>query len=234
MPSMSKPIPLSINGLAMPGDFPVAALESIHSRAFALRGTHAEIYEHFASAWNAVAYRFLAVAEYEIEFTASLSIHSADATLRHQQEKQLFGFFSNGFSVFEAAFYGLFSLGSLQSPSEFPIATSKDQQRISPSTTMSALKLAFPSSPLNAALNSITNDPAYLEWREIRNVLTHRAAPGRRFHAHLGGKDFSIPDQWKLKDISLDVDMAPTKRAHLSRLLNRFADEVDVFAQAQF
>lgn len=231
---MSKPIPLSINGLVMPHDFPVAGMESIHSKAFARRGTHSEIYEHFASAWNAVAYRFLAVTEYEVEFTASLAIHSADATVRHQQEKQLFGFFSNGFSVFEAAFYGLFSLGSLLSPSEFPIATAKDQQRISPTTTTNALKSAFPTSPINAALKTIADDPAYLEWREVRNVLTHRAAPGRRFHADLGGKDSSIPDQWKLKDISLDKDMAPTKRAHLARLLNLFANEVDVFAKAQF
>lgn len=218
----------------MPRDFPVAALESIHSKAFAYRATQPEIYEHFATAWNAVAYRFLAVADYESEFTASLSMRLSDAAVRHEQEKHLFGFFSNGFSVFEAAFYGLFSLGSLFSAIAFPMATAKDQQRISPTSTIKAVRAAFPTSPLNAALHLIANDPAYVEWREIRNILTHRAAPGRRFYADLGGKDFSIPDQWKLKDISLDVDMAPGKRAQLSRLLSLFMNEVDVFAKAQF
>jgi hypothetical protein len=229
---MKKSIRLSTNGLVMPLDFPAEAYESVFSKSLKYVQSANDIYSQFAGAWNAVAYRFLAVADYEREFNSLVSDRSPEPEIRHAQERQLFGFFSNGFSVFEAAFYSAFSLGALVAPIAFPITSAKDQQRISATTTMAALKATFPDDPINNLLGEISDDPAYLEWREIRNVLTHRAAPGRTFFAGIGGLD-GLPDQWKIKNITLDADMAPARRAQLSKLLTKFIDAVDVFSRVR-
>jgi hypothetical protein len=113
MPSTTAP--LSTTGLSMPSDFPVADYDSVHKKVQPHAQTAADIYEQFGGAWNALSYRFLAVAEYEAAFDASLtSVGSSPVpTERYRQERDLFGFFSNGFAVLETAFYGLFSLGAL-------------------------------------------------------------------------------------------------------------------------
>jgi hypothetical protein len=235
-PKMSRTnAPLSTNGLIMPQDFPVAEYESVHKRIEPRARTSNDVYEQFAGAWNAQAYRFLAVTEYETAFCASLAAGGGNSghAERYRQERDLFGFFSNGFSVFEATFYGLFSLGAFLSAAGFPISTAKDQQRISPASTAAAIAKAFPGDPINQAIYGVLTDPAYLEWREVRNILTHRAAPGRTFFVGIGVDD-ALPDQWKIKSIPLDANMAPSRRAALSRLLTELLQGIDQFAKTRF
>jgi hypothetical protein len=151
---------------------------------------------------------------------------------RCPQERDLFGFFSNGFSVLEATFFGLFSLGAFLSAANFPIKTPKDQQRISPSSTAAAMLKAFPGDPINQTISATISDRAYLEWREVRNVLTHRAAPGRTFFVGIGGDD-ELPDLWKILSIPLDLKMAPSRRAELSRLLTIVLRAVEQFSKSR-
>jgi hypothetical protein len=223
--------PLSPNGLVMPPDFPVAAYESVYKRVEPRARTSNDIYEHFAGAWNAIAYRFIALTEYEAAFSTSIANVGAgpDPTERCRQERDLFGFFSNGFSIFEATFYGLFSLGAFLSSISFPIGTPRDQQRISPASTIAAIASAFPSDPINKVISTVVSDPAYVDWREVRNILTHRAAPGRQFF--VGGDD-KLPDQWKIKNISLDAKMAPMRRVERSRLVKDLFQGIDQFAKS--
>jgi hypothetical protein len=217
---MSGNNPLSTNGLVMPSDFAVAEYESIQKRVEPRSRISPKIYEHFGGAWNALAYRFIAVTEYEAAFSNSLADVGSSPLPSHRsrQERELFGFFSNGFSVLESAFYGLFSLGAFISEPNFPISTPKDQQRISPSLTASAMTKTFGGDPIISVITAILSDQAYLEWREVRNILTHRAAPGRTFFVGIGGDD-ALPDEWKIKNIPLDGKLAPMRRSELSRLL---------------
>lgn len=229
---MPKHPPLSTNGLVVPDDFPASEYESIYLKAASHLPKQQEIYEQFGSAWNAVAYRFVAVAEYEAILKVSLVRTNAPPPERYEQERDLFGFFSSGFSVFEAAFYGIFSLGALIAPAAFPTTTPRDQQRISPSSTAGAIAKAFPGDSLNGVIAAVTGDLAYLEWREIRNILTHRAAPGRRFFVSIGG-DEEIPDQWKIKDIPLNANMPQSRRAELSRLLSTLLNGIEQFSKSR-
>ena len=227
--------PLSTNGLIMPLDFPVAQYEFVHKKIVAISKTSNSTYEHFAGAWNAVAYRFLALTEYEASFSKSLTTTNTDLTPsnRHRQERDLYGFFCNGFSIFEACFYSIFSLGAFLSAANFPIATAKDQQRISPASTTAAMVKAFSSDPINKAIDLIISDAVYIEWREIRNILTHRAAPGRTFFVGIGNDDV-LPDQWKIKNIPLNEKMASARRADLSKLLNVLMHAIEQFVQSHF
>jgi hypothetical protein len=204
---MGQNSPLKTNGLVMPGDFPTDHYNAIYDQTLAQ--VAAATPDQFAGAWNAVAYRFLAMTDEEQTFTALVVNTAPEPPIRYQQERSLFGFFSNGFSVFEATFYALFALGALLSPSHFPIATAKDQQKISPHATSAAFAKAVSTDPINAVIGGLLSNTEFIEWREIRNILTHRAAPGRTFFVSIGDvADAPLPDQWKIKGISLDTQMA--------------------------
>lgn len=218
----------------MPLDFPAAEYESIVHRVQLHSPRLGHLYEHFGGAWNAISYRFLAATENETAFTQSIARFGGglDPSERHRQESHLFAFFANGFAAFESCFYGLFSLGAHLSPPHFPMNTARDHQSISPSSTKAAISKAFSSDPINGVLQVVTGDPAYIEWREIRNILTHRTAPGRTVFVGIG--DDNLPDQWKINQIPLDVTMAPQRRANLSRLLEMLLQGIDEFVRLRF
>jgi len=223
---------LSTNGLIMPDDFPVAAYESVHRSVEPRATKFPEIYEQFGGAWNAVSYRFFAVAEYSAILSKSLAVRTSTRVAgRCEQERDLFGFFNSGFSVLESAFYGLFALGAFVVPAAFPINTPKDQQRISPSSTFDALRKTFAKEPIVTVTSTILSDTAYLEWREVRNILTHRAVPGRTVFLGIGGDD-ELPDQWKIKNIPLNAQMTELRRNELSRLITELLVGVDQFVKS--
>lgn len=224
---------LNANGLTMPDEFPFAAYESIHRRMAPWSGINNDVYGQFAGAWNAVSYRYRALADYDESFTASISTHGAgpNAIERYRQECDLFGFFSNGFSTFEAFFYAVFATGAFIQPAAFLIATPADQQRITAGRTIEAYARTFSNDAIAAALQEITNDTAYKELRDIRNVLTHRSAPGRTIHVAFGSE--AAPNQWKLSNIVLDQNTTATRRAHAARLLSAALDALGKFSEAR-
>jgi hypothetical protein len=230
-----KPEPLTINGLMMPSDFPVADFEAIHKKIAPLSNSKAELYSHYGGAWNAVSYRYMALVEYGEAFTQSVRTHGAapEARLRYQQEKDLFGLFANGFSIFESLFFGLFAIGGLLDSAQFPLSTPRDQRRVSPKSTFEAFNAAFPNDPIISSLSVLLDDTAYKEWQEIRNVLTHRSAPGRQFYLAVGSSE-TPPSQWKLSNIPLDANTAPQRRAHAARLLSAGMQAVRIFVEAKF
>jgi hypothetical protein len=203
----------------MPADFPIDSFEAVHMEVAPHAERHALVYPHFAGAWHAIAYRFLSLVECGDAFTESLLAHgtSPEAVARYQQERSLFGFFSNSFSTFEAFFYGMFAVGSMLAALSFPMASPRDQRRVSPKSTLDAYRVAFPSDPIIGVFTSIVEDPAYKELQEVRNILTHRTAPGRTFFVTVGGLE-APPDEWKIGNIPLDKRMAPSRREHVARL----------------
>ncbi|MEH2551636.1 hypothetical protein V1283_008281 [Bradyrhizobium sp. AZCC 2262] len=235
-PAMSESAePLSVNGLVMPRDFPVASFEAVQRRIQPFAQTQNDLYIHFAGAWNAISYRYLSLVDDGETFTGSLKKHgsSPPAVERYNQERALFGFFSNGFSVFEAFFYGMFAIGALVKPTLFPLTTAADQQRVTPARTIDAYSRAFPGDAIVASMSGIYGDNAFKEYREIRNVLTHRSAPGRTFFLSIGSAE-APASQWKIRNIPLDESMASTRRAHVSMLLLRALDATRDFTDRTF
>jgi hypothetical protein len=224
---------LKTNGLVPAPDFPVEPYEAVHDVVVARWGNQ-ELYEDFAAAWNAVSYRFEAAAKSGTEFEDSLRIAGATPTPdeRFRQDSALAEFFSGGYSVFESVFYGLHAVGSCLDPSLFSLATPKARQQVSPSHTTAAFKKGFAGDPFITVLDAFAADPAYLEWKEIRNVLTHRTAPGRRMYMGIGG-DGAPPTEWKLNDIPMDTTLVSTRRAALTRLLGHLMDGAAAFLQSR-
>ena len=152
-------------------------------------------------------------------FTAAIAAtDAASIERRYQQERSLFAMFSNGFSAFESYFYGMFAIGAILQPGSFPLKTEKDQQNVSPTSTNRAYERAFPADPILTDFRKIFDAAEYREWREIRNILTHRAAPGRTIYVSID-TDEDIAPRWKINNISLDASTAATWREHAATLL---------------
>jgi len=220
----------------MPSEFPAAPFERVYLRMRAsLAGQHPPAFEHFSSAWNALSFRYLGLAAEGEDFTKSITSPEGSRGLEHRylQERHLFGFFSNGFSAFESYFYGMFAIGALIRPPDFPLATPKDQQNVSPGSTERAYLRSFPGDPLLSAFAATFADAAYREWREVRNVLTHRTAPGRTIFVSIGSDD-DLPPLWKINNIPLDAATAATRKGHAARMLSRLLDATALFVEARF
>jgi hypothetical protein len=221
-------------GLFMPIDFPTGAYQAIHLKIAPHATNNKPVYDQFAGAWNAITHRYKAFAECDDLFSESISKYGAGppAEERYRQERDLFAFFSNGFSTFEAFFYGAFAAGSILQPKQFPIATPQDQRRITAANTITAYRAAFPSAPFVGALDAVITDHAYMEMREIRNVLSHRSAPGRTMHVAIGAEP--APDQWKLENIVLDNKTTATRRDRACQVLSPAMKAFQKFSDAQF
>jgi hypothetical protein len=105
---------VATTGLVMPTDFPTEMYAAIHQKLQPLATSKSKIYAEFGGAWNVISYRYRALADYDEAFSSSIKVHGTApiAPERYEQERDLFGFFSSGFSVFEALFYGAFAIGA--------------------------------------------------------------------------------------------------------------------------
>jgi hypothetical protein len=220
---------LTPNGLAAHRDFPFGPYEAVHAKVNA-RWSAMPSYHHYSGAWNALAYRFHGAIDAGARFQRSLADYGAHPVphQRYQQEEALFNFFSNGFAAFEALFYGLFAIGSFIDEDAFLLATRREQQRVSPSHAHEVFKRAFPDEQILGAFSNLFSDPAYQSWRDMRNVLTHRAAPGRRVFVGIGSND-APPVEWKLNDQPLDAELVPSHQGDLARLISDVVSAADAF-----
>jgi hypothetical protein len=209
-------------GIEAPIDFPMKPYESIHLAVTAKRNTHVAAWQHFAGGENGLAYRFTACAEYDATFVASVNRAGTSPvpSERHEQEKSLFGFFVNGLAALESFGYSLFAIGSMIKPVEFPLA---NPRMITIAETIQKFVKGFPSEGISAAMNTLNGDADYVIWKELRNIMAHRAAPPRRFH--LGG----TTDGLTILEQGIEINNTTTsiRRAWLAATVERLLTETE-------
>jgi len=222
---------LSPNGLEMADNFPTTQYESIYKIVSAKKAGHSS-YEHFSGAWNALAYRYRAAVDHKDSFIDSIRENGSTPPpeIRYLQEKILFDFFSSSFSAFEALFYGLYAIGTFISPSRFSLSSERDQQGVSPSRTQKTYYEAFPNDIILDSFSNLFSDPAFQQIREIRNILTHRTAPGRRMYVSIGNDD-APATEWKLNNVPIDESITEKATQDLSRLLMNLLVASEEFAK---
>lgn len=126
----------------------------------------------------------------------------------------------------------MFAVGAILSPTDFPMTTAKDQQSISPSRTYRAYQSAFAGDPIVDVFSAVLGDPSYRELREVRNILTHRTAPGRRIFVGIGS-DEELSAVWKINDIPLDKNLSTSRRREAARLLTQLLDASAAFIESK-
>jgi len=151
---------LSTSGVDVPNDFPASQFEAVHTKLVAY-GQRSE-YGLIVGALHAIAFRFRALSGYDENFTASINNHGPGPgqPFRYEQERGLFGFFSNAFSVFEAFCFALFAIGALTGSGRFPLATEDDERNVTWNSMQQAYGGAFPGNPILDELRAIADDAA--------------------------------------------------------------------------
>ncbi len=221
-----------IDELEIPGDFPANAYASIRKLVSAREGNN-PLYSHYVGAWNAIPYRFLAAAESGEEFARLVQKHGVgpERFYRYLQERAIFEFFSCGFSVLEASFYALYTMGALIQPMNFQISTEKDRRRVNLRRTEESFRTHFSSDPIVPLLSQILNDQGYKELCEVRNILTHQVVLGRHFSLSR-----SHAAQWELNGVRVDFGVSTfvKYRAELVRIMDVLMTGMDRFSAVYF
>lgn len=215
----------------IPDDFPAEPYLSLHARVLSSRGS-AELLEEFAAGWLALAYRFVALAESDAAFTASLrQFGAAPAPYeRYRQERELFGFFATGLATLEGLAYGLFVLGALLRPEDFLLSTPAERRSALLGATLRNYGQFFGREELTRRLFWWLNSREFGWWKEVRAALAQRTAPGRLL---LAPPEQGAVQEWRLRGETVDARLTGAKRAWLVEVLTELLREADAFAAKQ-
>jgi hypothetical protein len=204
----------------LPSDFPAKAYEAVSTTVQGRRNKEPSYTDCF-DAWRAVAVRFWALTEYDASFTKSISTHGAGPgePERFAQERDLFGFFSNAMSVFEAYSLAMYVAGSWLAPAVFNAKIDE----ITIKRTLTAYNKIFPASTISQTLDATVRDQHFKEFKHLRIVLFHRAVRPRALF--IGGP----PDLMQRENIALDKTTTPVRRQHVARLLTSLTNAANTF-----
>lgn len=223
----------------MPSAFPDALFEAVKDRIIAKMPTPSPERENLSGGHNGVRYRLRACADYSEEFIECVR-RVGDAPPpedRYQQERQLFGFFVSGISALDSFnFFIYFAAAHLQ-PAYFPTERPGHTKAIARKPTADAFGKRFPGEVITTALNNLVDDPKLKEWDEFRNVLAHRAAPGRRIYVSFGTSSPDPAAEWKIDpagNLKIDADLTPPRLEWLATTLAVLAVAADQFAHKHF
>jgi hypothetical protein len=208
--------------------FPHVEYDRTYKRIQSLRETAPDAHKESIRAFHAVLFRFIAANEYREEFgTAPEAPHNFLQFVR--QEKLLYGFFNNGYSVIDSYLYGMYALGSALDPTSFPFSTDKYRREVGARTTSKKFTTAFPDDPFATILCDSLNDKTYTEWVDIRRMLTHRAVPSRN-HFLAGDR----PSEWQLMDgIPINEQMIEERWSGFTRLVRILLTASAAFLESQ-
>ncbi len=226
----------------MPSDFPVGPYDSVWERLVGLgaeydrtgaQGKYHSWYQWLA-AWINITYRFRSCAEHDEAFARSVSKFGDNPRQpeKYHQDRELFGFFVTGLSAIESAYYGLFAVGSILDPDNFPLSTYKDMRNATTTKTVQQFTMSFPNDGITAALQGIASQQEYRDWRDARNIIAHRISPGRRIYASIGGP--AKTTEWMLQNMPMDAASTASRRRWLAGSLHYLLTEADNFTAKHF
>jgi len=214
----------ALGGLSLPSDFPgsdwLLLLNTVNAHEEKHRpGPWSEARREWGGAWNAVVYRFINCAEDDEAFRGELKKLGPTPAVpgRYAQERLLFTFSCAAVSTLESLTYGLYALGAIVSPNNFPLSAPRNTN---PRTTLEQFEALFPTEPLTQKLSWI-NSSEFKKIRDMRAMLFHRLTPGR----HISEKV-----QWGTETI--DEALTAEKREWVAEVLVGTIPAAVLFASA--
>jgi hypothetical protein len=229
----------------LPDDFPAPTYAAIRDRvlraadAVASRDSaaapsgsagsagHAEARDEFAGAWDAVAFRFVAAAESADALVGYLSDQPATPLPERSylEDRALFALLANGVAALEALCYGLFAIGGLIDPAQFPLASPADRRNATMGATLRVFDQVFHDEPITRSLFWWLNSQEFGWWREVRNILSRRTLPPRPVEAAA----LTPEAEWRIRGELIDAGMPKRKRAWLVEVVTSLLADTDSF-----
>jgi hypothetical protein len=184
--------------LDLPDDFAVAEMDAIHGHLSDLSEDRRQSPEwsEWAGACNGIVYRYLACDEHGTALADSLDQSlSPPQPERYRQERLLFSFFVEGLSCIECCYYGFYFVGAMVDAEAF--GPGFDPQKVTRARVVQRYQDHFQSDEITSSLEAINASSELKVWGNVRNLLAHRATPGRHFY--VGGL---AEAEWLGKELS--------------------------------
>lgn len=169
--------------LDLPGDFPVAELDEIHARLSDPSEARRQSPEwsEWAGACNGIVYRYRACDEHGTAVANSLDQStSPPQPERYRQERLLFSFFVEGLSCIECFYYGFYFVGAMIDAAAFDPGLRP--QKVTRAKVVRGYQERFGGDEITSSLEAINASSELEAWRKVRNLLAHRANPGRALY----------------------------------------------------
>jgi hypothetical protein len=200
---------------------------------------------HFDRAWRAVRYRYRTCSDCNDDFRALLAGASAlwrawseDEETNYQLERTIYGFFTNGLSVFESLGFALYFVGGMLRRDVFRhIGKPKG---ISLDATAKAFAEAFPRALITERLTALLQAKPHKEIDEVRNILAHRLS-GMRNIRHTGTThpdgtyEYERQELWHVPGrtvrLTFDADMLQRHLDGIATLLTELIEAALEFVQ---
>jgi hypothetical protein len=223
-------------GLLLPSPFPDDVFEAVKERIFSKVPSASQTWEQLAGSHNGVRYRLRACADYSEEFTQSVQRFgdSPPADKRYRQERQLFGFFVSGYAALDSFCFFIYFAAVHVQPGHFPTQLPGHIKSIGCKSTPAAFARAFPGEDISAALDALINHSTFKDWDGYRNILAHRAAPGRVMYASIGSSTPDPAADWKIGPaggLKIDASLTPPRLAWLVHTLSGLVVAADTFTR---
>ncbi len=222
---------LSTIGIEMPLDFPVVPYEAIHEVVCQVYSAdNTPTWHEYAGGWNGIAHRFRSCADHDTAFTESVRRFFKHETHeeRHVQEHELFGFVTNGLASLESFFYALYAIASMLEPDNFPMRTEDEKRPVNSEKVCRQFAKRFSKEMITSVSARILASGEFDRWAKVRNILVHRASPGRNLYA--GGEQDG--EAWWL-DIRIDERTTASRRVWLAASLRELLEAAESFSAAR-
>lgn len=174
---------------SLPADYPTVLAEQCYRKLLDAIPVGSYGRELMGYGFKGAAYRFRATSEYQGEFERSISAPGGAAPPANEeflQERCLFGFFASGLASLESLTFAIHALAGHYEPGCFSLAPG-GLRNVSPASVSGAMQ-KWPAAPITQALGFLISDSDFAEWKDIRNILSHRVILPRLISFQPGGK----------------------------------------------
>ena len=209
----------------LPDDFPQTQLEAEYRRLLVLLSDCPEK-QLLTGGFTAAAYRYRAMADYEEDYLESFRHPDLDnLETNYRQDRALFGFLVNGLSSVEAFCFGL---KAVMAWANQEVLDEQAQKNVTPERVSRELTKNWPDETLTRELSDLLNSDDHDEWKTLRNLLAHRAAPFRDYTLVVGG-DSSVKWRVGARRIILDENTTADWRRFLAKRFQALSTALSAF-----
>jgi hypothetical protein len=224
------------NELIMPNGFPDRTLTTI--KGLVCPKLQQEDLNNFLGAENGIRYRFRACADYSGSWTNSFRMHGDAPPMpeRYHQDHTLYGFFLSGQSVLDSFSFFLYFLASTLNQAHFPTNDPNQYWKINCKFIADKFEAAYPEEEITVALLALVTNHEFKQWSIFRNILAHRAAPGRKLNMGSNPGSLIPPSTWNIDpsgETFFDDTLTEFRLAWLLDTLVAMLDATEQFASKQ-